>query len=91
MSVIYEDCVMKLADHSALAGSVATQSVCVKNMRSVGVPLYSAVRMASLTPAEVLGFGKTKGKIEKGYDADLLIVDDEINLKTVIIGGKVLA
>ena len=80
---------MKLADHSALAGSVATQSVCVKNMRSVGVPLYSAVRMASLTPAEVLGFGKTKGKIEKGYDADLILFDENINVKAAVVNGDV--
>ena len=89
VSVIYEDGVMKLADRSALAGSVATQSVCVKNMRSVGVPLYSAVRMASLTPAEVLGFGKTKGKIEKGYDADLILFDENINVKAAVVNGDV--
>ena len=89
VSVIYEDGVMKLADRSALAGSVATQSVCVKNMKSVGVPLYSAVRMASLTPAEVLGFGKTKGKIEKGYDADLILFDENINVKAAVVNGDV--
>ena len=43
--------------------------------------------MASETPANMLGI--KKGRIAKGYDADLLIVDDEINLKTVIIGGEV--
>ena len=52
-----------------------------------GIPFNDAVKMASETPANMLGI--KKGRIAKGYDADLLIVDDEINLKTVIINGEV--
>ena len=85
MQVIYEDRVMKLADRSALAGSAATLQDCVRNMyKAVGVPLYSAVKMASLTPASVVGYSSQKGKIAKGYDADLIIFDDDINIKSVI-------
>ena len=81
VDVIYEDRVMKLADRSALAGSAATLSDCVRNMyKCIGVPLYSAVKMASLTPATVVGYGDRKGKIQKGYDADLILFDDEINV-----------
>lgn len=90
MSVIYEDNVMKLSDRSALAGSASVLSDCVRNMyKVVGVPLYSAVRMASLTPAEILGFSKTKGQIKKGCDADLILFDDKINIKSVITNGTV--
>ena len=90
MGVIFEDGAMKLADRSALAGSVATLKDCVKNMyKTVEVPLYEAVRMATLTPAEVIGFNKTKGKIEKGYDADFVLFDDDINIKTVITKGNI--
>jgi N-acetylglucosamine-6-phosphate deacetylase len=81
VDVIYEDRVMKLADRSALAGSAATLSDCVRNMyKCIGVPLYSAVKMASLTPATVVGYGDRKGKIQKGYDADLIMFDDDINV-----------
>ena len=84
VNVIYEDNVMKLADRSALAGSAATLSDCVRNMyKCIGVPLYSAVRMASLTPATVIGYGDRKGKIEKGYDADLIVFDDNITIHNV--------
>ena len=90
MGVIFEDGAMKLADRSALAGSVATLKDCVKNMyKTVEVPLYEAVRMATLTPAEVIGYHKTKGKIEKGYDADFVLFDDDINIKTVITKGNI--
>ncbi len=81
VGVIYEDKVMKLADRSALAGSAATLADCVRNMyKCIGVPLYSAVKMASLTPATVVGYGNRKGKIQKGYDADLIMFDDDINI-----------
>ena len=91
MSVIYEDNVMKLSDRSALAGSASVLSDCVRNMyKTVGAPLYSAVRMASLTPAEVLGFQNKKGKIEKGYDADLVILNDDFSVYKTIIGGKII-
>ena len=91
MGVIFEDGAMKLSDRSALAGSVATLKDCVKNMyKTVNVPLYEAVRMASLTPAEVIGYNKTKGKIEKGYDADFVLFDDDINIKTVITNGNII-
>lgn len=91
VNVIYEDRVMKLADRSALAGSAATLSDCVRNMyRCIGTPLYSAVKMATLTPAEVCGYGNVKGKIQKGYDADLIMFDDDINIKSVITNGKII-
>lgn len=89
MAVIYEDKVMKLADRSALAGSAAVLSDCVRNMyKEIGVPLYSAVRMASLTPAEVIGFSERKGKIDIGFDEDLIIFDDDLNIKSVITNGN---
>lgn len=91
VGVICEDGVMKLADHTALAGSIATLSDCVRNMyKTIEVPLYDAVRTASLTPAEVLGFGNKKGKIQKGYDADLIMFDDDINIKSVITNGNII-
>lgn len=87
MGVIYEDNVMKLSDRSALAGSASTLCDCVRNMhKTVGVPIYSAVKMASLTPANVVGYGKSKGAIIKGYDADLITFDDDINIKDVFVG-----
>ena len=78
----------RLSD-GTIAGSSATLLDCVKTAVKFGIPFDDAVKMASETPANMLGI--KKGSIEMGYDADSLIVDDEINLKTVIIGGKVLA
>ena len=70
-----------------IAGRCATLLDCVKTAVSFGIPVDDAVRGASQTPAELLGL--KKGKITVGYDADLLISDENLNLKKVIIGGKV--
>ena len=54
--VIIEDGVCKLSDRSALAGSIATMDRLIKTMvRVVDVPLQDAVRMASETPARIMG------------------------------------
>lgn len=89
VSVVFEDGVMKLADRSSLAGSVATSSSLVRNVyKSADVPLYDAVRAASHTPAARIGFGDRKGKIQIGYDADLVVFDEDINIKAVMTSGE---
>ena len=89
VKVVYEDEVMKLADRSCLAGSTANGARLVRNMyRTVGVPLYEAVKMMTVTPALVIGVGSYKGKIAKGYDADILLFDDNVSITSVIINGK---
>lgn len=89
LPVIIEDGVAKLTDRSAFAGSIATCDRLVRNMtRLADVPLCEAVRMASLTPAKILGI-KNKGSLEQGFDADIVIFDDNINVSHTIINGRV--
>ena len=45
--------------------------------------------MASLTPARVIVLDSKKGKIEKDFDADLIMFDDDINISFVMVGGNV--
>lgn len=91
LKVLYEDSVMKLVDRSCLAGSVATSNILVRNMyKYCDIPLMDAVKMASLTPLSVIGFDKTKGKIESGFDEDVILFDDEINVKFVCVNGKII-
>lgn len=89
VEAIFEDGVMKVADRSCLAGSAATMDSLVRNMyKAVGAPLTDAVKTASLTPARVIGIDSHKGSIKEGADADLLIFDDDINIKRVMIMGR---
>ena len=84
LKVFLKEGAARLAD-GTIAGSSATLLDCVKTAISFGIPFDDAVKMASETPANMLGI--KKGRIEKGYDADLLIVDKELGIKTVVIGG----
>lgn len=90
LKVIVEDGVAKLTDLSAFAGSVATTDRLVRNMIQLAeVPLHEAVKMASTTPATIMGVNNRKGSLIAGKDADILIFDNNINIKKTIIMGKV--
>lgn len=70
-----------------LAGSTSNLFDCVKKMIEFGYSPESAVKMASENPARLMGLNK--GKIAVGYDADLIIVDPDFNLKYTVLGGEV--
>lgn len=80
---VIEDGVCKLADHSSLAGSLATMDRLVQTMVKAGVPFADAIRMASETPAKLIGVDDRKGTLQKGKDADILIFDRNLNLRAV--------
>ena len=75
-------------DRGWLAGSLMTLDRGVKNvMTHSGYGLCHAIRMASLTPAEAIGISHKVGSIEPGKIANLMIIDDEVNIKKVIFMG----
>ena len=79
-----------LAD-GAIAGSAATMDVLVRNVVEWGlVPLVDAVRMASTVPARILGLEGRKGRIAPGYDADLVALDEELEVVMTWVGGRML-
>lgn len=87
---IIENGVCKLADHSSLAGSLATMDTLVRTMvNKAGIPLADAVRMASETPANLIGISDKKGSLQKGKDADVVIMDRDINVRCVLSKGVI--
>lgn len=87
--VIVEDGVAKLMDRSAFAGSVATADRLVRTMvKMANVPLCDAVTMMSATPSRIIGAYGRKGSLEAGKDADVLVFDDNVNVKCTIVSGK---
>lgn len=87
--VIVEDGVAKLLDRSAFAGSVATADRLVTTMiREGGCCLEDAVRMITENPAKIMGVYGRKGSLAVGKDADIVIFDGNIDIKTTIINGK---
>jgi len=78
-----------LADESALAGSLARMIDLVRAMtQQAEVPLFDAVRMASLTPATILDIDDRFGSIRSGKTADLVLFDDQFTVQRVWIAGK---
>ncbi len=76
-------------DGKALASGVMGMDHCVRTFhRLTGVPLPEVVRMASLTPARILGVADRYGSLEVGKAADLVVLDAELNVKRVYVGGK---
>ena len=87
--VIIEDGVCKLADHSALAGSIATMDRLIRTMvQKAEIPLEDAVRMASETPARIMGVLDRKGTLERGKDADIIALDRDLNVRAVWAMGE---
>ena len=87
---IIEDGVCKLADRTALAGSIATMDRLIKTMTTQAeVPFFDTIRMVSETPAKIMNVYDRKGSLQKGKDADILIIDKNYDVKGVIAMGKV--
>lgn len=87
--VIIEDGVCKLADHSALAGSIATMDRLIRTMvQKADIPLADAARMASETPARIMGISDHKGSLSKGKDADIIAMDSSLNVQGVWAMGQ---
>lgn len=90
--VIIEDGVCKLADHSALAGSVATMDRLIRTMvQKADIPLADAVRMVSETPARIMGVYDRKGSLQKGKDADIIVMDEDLKIRAVWAMGKLVS
>jgi len=83
---IIEDGVCKLPDRSAFAGSIATTDVLVRNALQAGCTIDDAVSMLTAVPARIMHL--PKGKLESGMDADIVVFDDNITVKSVFAMGK---
>jgi len=74
-----------------LAGSTLTLDRALRNMVALGVPLSSALRMVTANPARQIGLGARKGVLAPGADADLVFLDDKLEVSGVMTRGAGLA
>ena len=86
VSVVDGRCTMT---DGTLAGSNLDMAAAVRNtVKRLGQSLEEALRMASLYPAGFLGQDKLRGRIAPGYCADLVLLDDNLNVRRTWIGGQ---
>lgn len=87
--VIVKGALATLAD-GTIAGSVTNLFDCMKKAVSMGISRESAIKAATINPARSIGIDTVVGSLETGKQADVLIVDQDLNLRSVILGGKAL-
>lgn len=75
---------------NTLMGSVVPMNKAVQNITQfTDLNLTSAIKLATINPANALGVGCKKGTLEIGKDADIIIFGDDMSVKTTIISGKI--
>jgi N-acetylglucosamine-6-phosphate deacetylase len=87
---VYSDgAVGLMPDRKSLASSVRGMDFMVRHMhRAAGVDLPTAVRMASLTPARILGLERDVGSLDAGKHADIVLLDQQLAIAGVWVGGR---
>lgn len=84
-----EDGVAVNEDRTCFAGSIALSNQLVRTMtRLAGVDLVNAVKMATLTPAKMLGLDREIGSIARGKRANLVLFDQNIDIQRVLVRGQ---
>lgn len=72
-----------------LYGSQLTLSVAIRNMRKhTGADICDLMKMVTSTPAKAVGLYRDRGSIEPGKVADLVVLDEELNVKAVLLEGR---
>jgi N-acetylglucosamine-6-phosphate deacetylase len=89
--VLVADRTVRLAEGGSIAGGVATLLEVVRwCVTDAGIPLLDAVAAASVTPAQTLGLTGV-GSLAAGQRADVVVVDDDLQLRRVLRRGSWLA
>ena len=87
--IFVEDGVCKSRKNHHLAGSIATMDRVVRNTVKAGIPFEDVIRMVTETPAKLMGVFDRKGSLEKGKDADIVVLDSKLEVRAVCSMGKV--
>ncbi len=75
--------------NGSLAGSVLTMNQAVKNfLEATEAPMHQVIKLVSLNPARLIGMADRKGSIALGKDADVIVFDENIEVKQVFIEGS---
>jgi N-acetylglucosamine-6-phosphate deacetylase len=86
---VYMDGGVPRLGSGAIAGSVLTMNEAFRNILAfTGCTVPEAARMASTTPARLVGEGRRKGRLVPGYDADLTVLAPDLSVEAVWLGGK---
>jgi N-acetylglucosamine-6-phosphate deacetylase len=78
-----------LAEGDSIAGSTLTMDVAFTNaVELLGLSVEEAVRVTARNPARLLGLADRKGAVAPGFDADLVVLDDQLAVCATMVGGQ---
>ncbi|MEZ0346186.1 MAG: N-acetylglucosamine-6-phosphate deacetylase [Infirmifilum sp.] len=86
LKIIVKNGVSRLPD-GTIAGSTLTLDRAVANMVKLGFSVADAIRMASTNPAQSLGLGREYGAIAQGYAADLVLLNEKLEVEKTLVEG----
>lgn len=89
--VVVRHGIARLESDGALAGSTLTMDAALRNAVGLGFTVAEASEMASAVPARALGLASTRGTIEIGKHADLVVLDDDLRVREVYVHGSPVA
>lgn len=79
-----------LTEGGAIAGSVTNLMKCMcKAVKEMNIPLESAVKCATINPAKAIGIYEQYGSLTPGKFADIVILDEKLEIKYIIKSGKI--
>ncbi|WP_319459995.1 N-acetylglucosamine-6-phosphate deacetylase [Micromonospora sp. RTP1Z1] len=87
-AVTVADGVARLTGGGAIAGSTLTMDAALRHAVAAGIALPDACRMVATTPARAIGLGDTVGALQTGLRADLVVLDDDLNVVRVMRAGS---
>lgn len=77
-----------ILEDGTIAGGVANLYECMKKAIAMGIPKESAIKAATINPARSIRVDNEVGSLEEGKRADILIMDENMKLETLIISGN---
>lgn len=88
-TIVAEDGTSRLED-GTISGSSARMIDMVKNLHTkMDQPIELAINAATINPARMFGIDSTKGIIKQGYDADIVVMDNDFKVLTTYVLGEV--
>ncbi|HSW00140.1 MAG TPA: N-acetylglucosamine-6-phosphate deacetylase [Sedimentisphaerales bacterium] len=79
----------RYTDGTLIGTAVPPNDLLTRLMRFTGCPLSEAIRTVTENPARVLGLDQRKGRIALGYDADLVILENDLSVNATLVGGRI--
>ncbi|MEM1678344.1 MAG: N-acetylglucosamine-6-phosphate deacetylase [Ignisphaera sp.] len=89
IEAIVDEGVAWLPDRTAFAGSIAKMNTMLRFLvEEVGLTLQDAVKLATVNPAKIIGIDRYKGSLTPGKDADIVIMDRNLEILLTMIEGR---